>query len=371
MSEEMKGTPPGRIVSIDALRGFDMFWITGGAYFFLSLLAFFDNPVANALKGQLDHTVWHGFTFWDLIFPLFLFIVGTSMPFSLSKRIERGDSKTDLYKHIIKRTATLLFLGMVYNGLFGLNFENFRYTGVLQRIALCYCIASIIVVNSKIKTQAIIAGSVLVLYWIFMKLIPVPGFGFGDLSSEGNLAFYFDRLFLPGRFVVFSGLGDNEGLLSTLPAVSTTLMGVLSGHWLKTSRSPSEKIKWFGIAGISSLVIGLLWGLAFPINKILWTSSYVLFAGGWSILLLALFYWVIDVKGWKKWAFPFVVIGLNPITIYVAQSVFNFGIIANIFIRGFIDNTGEFEQIIRAFSVLSVKWLFLYFLYRQRIFLKA
>jgi len=370
MTADTQGTPSGRVVSIDALRGFDMFWITGGAGFFLALFRLFDTPFFSALSRQLSHSRWDGFTFWDLIFPLFLFIVGTSMPFSISKRLQRGDSRRALYVHILQRTLTLFFLGLVYSGLLDFDFSDFRYTGVLQRISLCYCITALIVMSTRIRTQAVTAGAILVLYWVIMRLVPVPGSGAGVLSPEGNLSFYLDRLFLPGRFVVYS-LGDNEGILSTIPAVATTLLGVLSGHWLRSPQAQLRKVTGLCAAGAACLAAGLLWHLVFPINKILWTSSYVLFAGGWSALLLGFFYWVIDVKGWRRWAFPFVVIGLNPITIYVLQSVFDFGTIARIFVHGFIDDMGVFTPVFWAFSVLTVKWLFLYFLYRQRIFLKA
>ena len=362
--------PKGRIISIDALRGFDMFWIISGGFFFRSLFRLTDDPVSQALANQLHHSKWHGFTFEDLIFPLFLFIVGLSMPFSLTKRIDRGDSRRNLYIHIIKRTLILFVLGLICNGLLNFNFGEMRYAGVLQRISLCYFFTALIVMNTRVKGQAVWAGLILVIYWAAMKLIPVPNFGAGVLTPEGNLSGYLDRLFLPGRFCCYK-FGDNEGFLSTVPAVATTLLGVLNGHWLRSSFMPDRKVKGLLAAGAASLIIALLWNFLFPINKLIWSSSYVLFAGGLSMFLLALFYWLIDVRGYRKWVFPFVVIGLNPITIYVAQGVFDFGVIAAVFVHGFIDSTGDFRPLVGALSVLAVKWLFLYFLYRQKIFLKA
>ncbi|KPK93648.1 hypothetical protein AMJ80_05810 [bacterium SM23_31] len=369
MTVEIKGAPSGRVVSIDALRGFDMFWITGGAAFFLSLFRLIDTPFFNSLSQQLNHVQWNGFRFWDLIFPLFLFIVGASMPFSISKRLQRGDSRKELYIHIIQRTLTLLILGLIFNGLLDLDFSNFRYAGVLQRIALCYFFAALIVMNTRIRGLAIFTGAILLLYWAAMMLIPVPGYGAGVLTPEGSLSAFIDQYALPGR--LYYRFGDNEGILSTLPAISTTLLGALSGHWLRSSFTQSIKVLGLFAAGIVCLFLGWIWNFVFPINKILWTSSYVLYAGGWSLLLLGLFYWIIDVRGWRKWAFPFVVIGLNPITIYVAQALFDFGIIARIFVNGFIDSMGVFRPVFWAFCVLTVKWLFLYFLYKKRIFLKA
>jgi len=361
--------PEKRIVSIDALRGFDMFLIIGGGSFFGSILALFDNPFVRAVQTQMHHAEWHGFTAWDLIFPLFLFIVGVSIPFAMTKRLDRGDSRKELALHVVKRTLVLYFFGMIMeagriNALGGL-----RYTGVLHRIAFCYFFASLIVMNTRIRGQALWAGSLLIIYWLFMTLIPVPGHGAGVFTPEGNLASYIDRLYLPGA--LRNELYDNEGILSTLPAVATTLLGVLSGHRLRLPYSQNRKAAGLVSVGIICLVAGLLWNTVFPINKLLWTSSFVLYAGGWSMLLLALFYWLIDVHGCRKWAFPFVVIGLNALTIYIAGALFDFGRVFTVFTYEFIDHFGTFKPLFRSAGVLGIKWLFLYYLYRKRIFLKA
>ena len=347
-----------------------MFLIIGGGAIITSFLHLFHGGWVETLIEQFEHSSWNGFTFWDLIFPLFLFIVGTSMPFAISRRLQRGDNRKLLYRHIFQRFITLLVLGFIYNGLLDFDLAGMRWAGVLQRIAICYLIVALIMMNSKIRTQAIIFGGILLAYWAMMKLIPVPGHGAGILTPEANLSAWFDRQFLPGQFCCFS-YGDNEGLLSTLPAISTTLAGALSGHWLRTDAPQGKKAVMLVLAGVVSIVIALIWNLAFPINKLIWTSSYVMLTAGLSLLFLALFYWIIDFRGYQKWAFPFVVIGLNPITIYVAASLFNFGIIANIFLHGFIDCTGIFKPLIMSISVVLVEWLLLYFLYRQKIFLKA
>jgi predicted acyltransferase len=362
--------PDGRLLSIDALRGFDMFWIIGLGGLFTRIFTWMDNPVSQAFNIQLEHSAWNGFTFEDLIFPLFLFIVGLTIPFSLTKRLARGESRRSLYGHIFMRFLLLFFLGLIYNGLLNFNFPEMRWAGVLQRISLCYLACALIVMNGGVKVQVVWAGALLLLYWAAMMLIPVPGYGAGVLTPEGNLAAYIDRMLLPGRFCCYT-FGDNEGLLSTIPAVSTTLIGVLCGHWLRSPNAQKIKALRLVIAGIASLILAILWGILFPINKLLWSSSYVLFAAGWSMLLLALFYWLIDMKGYVKWAFPLIVVGLNPITIYVAQGVFDFGIIARIFIHGFVDYLGTFKPMFTAFCVLGVKWLFLWFLYTRRIFLKV
>ncbi|MBN2411352.1 DUF5009 domain-containing protein [candidate division KSB1 bacterium] len=370
MEPKTGNVPSGRVLSIDALRGFDMFWIIGGDVFFKSVFRLFNRPFADALVEQLDHSAWHGFTFYDLIFPLFLFIVGLSMPFAIGRRKEKGHTKKEIFGHIIKRALTLLVLGLIYNGLFDLDFAHYRYTGVLHRIAICYFIAAVITLNVGIKMLGVIAGSILLVYWGIMMLIPVPGFGAGVLTPEGNLAGYLDRLLLPGSFCCY-GFGDNEGILSTLPSVATTLLGVITGCWLRSLRTQKKKVLWMIGAGVLFLVLARVWDLVFPINKLIWSSSYVLYTAGWSLLLLSLFYWIIDMKGYHKWAFPFVVIGLNPITIYVAQSLFDFSIISDIFIHGFVFRLGIFSAAFGLLCAFLVKWYFLYFLYKQKIFLKA
>jgi len=360
----------GRIASIDALRGFDMLWITGGDEVIHSLHKLIHHPLMDALDRQFQHAAWQGFRFYDLIFPLFLFIVGVVLPFSLTRRLEAGANRVEIYKHLVRRLVLLFFLGLVYNGLLDFRFHELRIPGVLQRIAVCYFIAALVMMNTRVRGQAAVAGGLLVVYWLVMQLVPVPGIGAGVLTPSGNLSAFIDQHLLPRPFCCYV-FGDNEGILSTIPAVSTCLMGALAGHWLRSSRPAARKALGLALAGVASLVLGLVWGHWFPIIKNIWTSSYVLFAGGWSLLLLALFYWIIDVRGYRRWAFFFTVIGLNPITIYVLRSQFDFGRVANIFVRGFIDYLGPYKPVFWDLSVLAVGWLFLWFLYRRKIFLKV
>ena len=240
MEQKISGVPSGRVLSIDALRGFDMFWIIGGDFLFKSFFKLFNRPFTDALTEQLDHSAWHGFTFYDLVFPLFLFIVGLSMPFAIGKRKERGQSKKEIYVHIFKRALTLFILGLIYNGLFDFDFGHYRYTGVLHRIAICYFFAAIIMLNAGIRMLGVITGSILFIYWAIMIFIPVPGFGAGVFTPEGNLAGYSDRLILPGSFCCY-GFGDNEGILSTLPSIATTLLGVLTGYWLRSAFTQKKR----------------------------------------------------------------------------------------------------------------------------------
>ncbi len=359
----------GRITSIDALRGFDMFWITGGEGLIHGLYKALPAPAMTALDNQFHHVPWEGFRFYDLIFPLFLFVVGVVLPFSLTRRLEKGANRRELYRHIVQRLVLLFFLGLVYNGLLDLNFHELRLAGVLQRIALCYFFAAVIVMNTKVRGQALWAGGILIAYWAIMALVPVPGVGAHVLTPEGNLSAYLDQRLLPRPYCCYE-YGDNEGILSTLPAISTCLLGVLAGHWLRSNRSPSRKTLGLVMAGVASLLAALLWNPVFPIIKNIWTSSYVLYAAGWSLLLLALFYWIIDVRGYKRWAFFFTVIGVNPITIYLVDRFFNFGIISNIFIHGFVRYLGAWQPFASTVGAVAVGWLFLYYLYRQKIFLR-
>ncbi len=359
-----------RIASIDALRGFDMLWITGGEEIIHNLFKLFPNSLLKVLDLQLEHVPWQGFHFEDLIFPLFLFIVGVVLPFSITRRLEAGANRGQIYWHSVRRLVLLFLLGLVVNGLLNFRFHELRIPGVLQRIAICYFITSIVMMNTSVRGQAIVAGSLLVAYWLVMKLIPVPGIGAGVLTPAGNLSAFVNQHLIPRPFCCYI-FGDNEGILSTIPAVLTCLLGALAGHWLRSDRAPARKAMGLAIAGAAGLVLGLVWGIGFPIIKNIWTSSYVLVAGGWSLLLLALFYWIIDVRGYRRWAFFFTVIGLNPITIYVLRSQFNFGAITHIFVRGFIDYLGPYKPFFFDLGTLAVAWLFLLFLYRRKIFLKV
>ncbi len=222
MAGSTTSTQPKRIVSIDALRGFDMFWISSGDAFFIALFTFINTPFFLRLAAQLDHPVWAGFRFYDIIFPLFLFIMGVVMPLSIERRLERGDSRKELYLHIIRRTLLLFLLGLIYNGLFNFDFAAQRYSGVLQRFAVTYFFAALIVMNFKNKAQLIWAGSILLGYWLILLLIPAPGFRAYDLTPQGNLCGYIDRQFLPGSFCCYS-YGDNEGILTMFPAITNVL----------------------------------------------------------------------------------------------------------------------------------------------------
>lgn len=365
-----KSLPEGRLLSLDALRGLDMLVLVGIARIFKALPKLSDNVFFHSLAGQFEHTEWHGFHTYDFIFPLFIFIVGASIPFAIYKRRQDGFSDKRLYHHIIRRSILLFILGLVYNGsLLDFDFKNFTFTGVLQRISIAYFFSAILVMNSGYRKQAIIAGSLLVLYWLLMILVPVPGYGAGVLTPEGNLHAYIDQLLLPGK--LNNGFYDEDGLLQQISSIAVCLSGVLAGHWLRSNQPQKRKVLGLLIAGTACILTGLVWNFSFPIIFRLWSSSFAMLVIGLSSTLLALFYWIIDVRGYKKWAFPFVVAGLNSITIYLAAGLFDFGIIVRIFVHGFIDYLGPLKPVFLALCILAVEWLFLYFLYKKKIFLKV
>ncbi len=360
-----------RVLSIDALRGFDMFWLMqDGTGFVMAVAVALHLPFRNVIAHELQHTPWVGFTCWDFIAPLFLFVVGLSLPFAISRRVALGEQKRKLVWHITKRTITLILLGLVYNGILQLNFADFRYTGVLQRIGLSYFFAALITLRYRFRGQVIWTAILLLGYWAMMALIPVPGFGHGVYTQAGNLEGYIDRLFLPGKFCCYV-FGDNEGYLSTIPSIGTVMLGVLCGHLIRTSWTHARKLQVLIGGGIISIGAGLLWGMTFPIITRLWTSSYVLYTNGWAMLLFALFYWVIDVKGYRKLAFPFVIIGMNAITIYLLQNLFDFSQFSNIFVGGLANHAGSYHVLVTSTGIVLTEWLLLYFLYRHKIFLKA
>jgi predicted acyltransferase len=365
-------TPTERLTSIDALRGFDMFWIIGGDDIARALAKWW-GPQAEAFGEQFEHVNWEGFRFYDLIFPLFLFTVGVVLPFSLRKYTVGAHPKGSALLRIGRRVILLFLLGLVINRLLRFDFENLRIAGVLQRIAICYGIASLIFLFTKARTQVIAFVAILIGYWAILMFVPSPETSkAGDLSMETNLAGYVDRHYLPGKiYKAYYGFGDNEGLLSTIPAVGTALLGVLAGNWLLSANG--QWIKSLGLAamGLACLGLGVLWSRDFPLIKNLWTSSFVLVAGGLSLLLLSLFYTIIDVLKFRAWAFFFVVIGVNAITIYVGQSIIPFDTISQRLFSGIARHSGSFGPVVVPIGVIAIEWLLLLHLYRNRIFLRV
>ncbi|HUL55205.1 MAG TPA: DUF5009 domain-containing protein [Opitutaceae bacterium] len=324
--------PSPRLVSLDALRGFDMMWIVGADAFGNAFAHLRGGPVGRVLATQLDHVSWVGFHFYDLIFPLFVFMIGVALTFSLNRLIAT-EGRAGALRRVFRRAVLMYLLGLFYYGGLATPLVQIRLLGVLQRLALCYFLASLLFIYLRPRNLAVVCAGLLVGYWALLTFVPVPGFGAGDFAEGHNLTNWLDQHFLPGR--KWDGDHDPEGLLSTLPAVSSCLLGVFAGLLLRdATRTEKQKAALLGGAGVALVLLGHLWGLQFPVIKKIWTSSYVLVAGGWSLLLLAIFYGIID--GWKvrAWATPFVWLGTNAITIYLISNVTDFGALSARFTGG-------------------------------------
>ena len=400
-SKEQNVKANGRLVSLDALRGFDMFWIISGEGIFHGLaqgikqnyglvqntynwqiekstsLSFIERLLIT-ISNQLHHSPWNGFTFYDLIFPLFIFISGVSMPFSYQRYLDgkvsnKGGGK-QIYMALIKRTITLIILGFIVNGLLKWNgYENTRFASVLGRIALSTFFAAIIYLNFSLPKQLIWFAFILIGYYLLMVTFPVPGFGSGVLTPEGNFAAYFDRLFLPGKLhrIIY----DPEGLMSTVPSICSAMMGIFTGTFIKgksATLTPLKKMGFLLAAGCLCICLGLLWSGVFPINKITWTSSFVLFAGGWSLILFSLFYFLFDICPLRKWCLPFIWIGSNSILIYIcAHGLVNFESSSSFLFGGLITKMPpEWQQAGLWTGVLIIQLFLLKILYDKKWFLK-
>jgi predicted acyltransferase len=361
-------TPSERIVSVDALRGFDMFWIAGGGPLVMALCKLFSNPLPQWLERHFDHVPWVGFVGWDLIMPLFLFIVGVAMPFSIGKRVERGDSRSSIYRKVLYRVAVLWVLGMVAQGhLLAFDLNNLQlYSNTLQSIAAGYLISSIALVELRVRWQGVTCGGLLVVYWVLMRFIPFPGYPAGLLLPDTNLAMYIDKALL-GRFQDGT---TYTWILSSLAFGGQVLMGVLAGHLLRSKLAGTRKALWLAVSGLACLAAGWMWSLIFPIIKHIFSSSMVLWAGGWCLLLLALFYWVIDVLGCRRWAFFFIVFGMNAIVAYMAPDLIDFLQISNTVFAGLARHLGVFGDVLLSAGAVGVLWTGLYYMYRKGTFVR-
>ena len=359
-----------RLLSLDALRGFDMLWITGGGYLLTVLAKYSGAGWLQVLADQMEHVPWAGFHFEDLIFPLFMFISGVAIPYSLISKLERKVPRPELAKKVLKRAIVLVLLGFIYNGVFRNGFENPRFASVLGQIGIAYFFAAMITIYSKsFKDRLYWLGGILVLIGIVQLLIPVPGVGAGVLTPEGCINGYIDRMMLPGR--LYGKVFDPEGLLCIVSAVTVTLMGSVAGHFLRDKKTNDhQKIKTISLVGVSAIVIALLLSTFYPIIKACWTGSFNLLTGGIGFLLIALFYWIIDVKGWKKWSFFFRVIGLNSIFIYLLYDMADPGRISK-FIFGWTVLWGDFGQIVSIIGSIMLVWSLLYYMYKKGIFLRV
>jgi predicted acyltransferase len=306
-TERAAAATPERMLSLDAFRGLT---VAG--------MVLVNNPGSwGAIYPPLRHAEWHGWTPTDLVFPFFLFIVGVSIALALGRRAETAGPKRDLHFKIVKRSAIIFALGMFLAGFPFFELSTIRIPGVLQRIAVCYLCASLVFLHTRWRAQVSVTLALLFAYWALMALVPIPGRGAGDLSDkEWNLAAYLDRLVLGPHIWKAGKVFDPEGILSTVPAVATTLTGVLAGTWLRSAESALGKAAGMFAAGAACVVAGWAWNFWFPVNKSLWTSSYVMLTTGLGLQLLALCYYVIDIKRRRAWAMPFVIFGVNALAVF-------------------------------------------------------
>jgi len=300
-----------RILSIDVFRGAT---VAG--------MVLVNNPGTwGAIYAPFRHADWHGWTPTDLIFPFFLFIVGVAIPLALGRRLDADPQPGRLVPRILRRSAIIFALGLVLHAVSNPDLATIRIPGVLQRIAVCYLVAALLFVFTEWRAQAAVAAAALLGYWALLTLVPVPGFGAGDLGKEGNIAAWIDRALLGPHIWRLGRVYDPEGILSTLPAIATTLFGVLTGRFVKAAPSTTAAAKGLAWSGAAGLVIGLAWSRLFPINKSLWTSSYAVFTAGAALFVLAVCLWLIEVRGSRWWTGPFVVLGVNALAVYFLSTL--------------------------------------------------
>lgn len=400
-------TPPQsqRLMSLDALRGFDMFWIMGGEGIAAALGKLSHDPVSQAVATQLEHVEWDGFHFYDLIFPLFVFIVGVSIVFSLSRTIEQH-GRSGALKRIVVRFALMFAVALFYSGGFASAWPDIRLLGVLNRIALCYLGAGLLFcfLRHSWKSLAATAAGLLIGYWALMTFVPFPDLrpvnASGELLGERmtatstaqlnwgttntlkgvfepglNLAHYVDQKYLPGK--KWDKTWDPEGLLSTFPAIANCLLGVLAGLLLRNqSVEDRRKVTILFAGGAIAVIAGFTWGGQFPVIKKIWSSSFVLVACGYGTILLGLFYLVIDVLKYQRWCQVFVWYGMNPITVYLADNIIGFRRVASRLlgtdVKAFFDAdiTPGFGDLMLSFGEIGVGLCLVWFLYRRKIFLR-
>jgi predicted acyltransferase len=370
-----------RVISVDALRGFSIFWIIGadGAIWTLERMLRDKGPALSAagsfLGVQLRHVEWEGLTFYDFIFPLFIFVTGVSIVLALPRLVEH-EGRARAHLQVLRRAVLLYVLGLIFYGGLSQHWSDIRFVGVLQRIAICYLFASLLFLNVSRRGLIVALVALLGGYWVLMTFVPVPGIGPGSFSRDANLADWIDARYLPGR--LWDKTRDPEGLLSTMPAIGTCLLGVLAGLLLKDRRlTPTQKSIWLISSGVAMIFAGYLWGLQFPVIKLIWTSSFVLVTGGYSAILLGVMHQMIDVWRWKAWATIFVWIGANAIALYFINGVAGFEPFALRFVGGdvkvWLDQTVTPGTGVFAAHLLGLAFAVALagFLYNRKIFLRV
>ncbi|NQU87823.1 MAG: DUF5009 domain-containing protein [Mariniphaga sp.] len=357
-----------RILSIDALRGFDMLMIIFADRFFASLHRGAGTGFTKILADQFDHPNWFGFHFYDIIMPLFLFVVGVVIPFSISKRLTYNPDKRSLYFHLLKRFLILFALGWVCQGnILALEPGSFHiFSNTLQAIAVGYLFSSIAYIHLSKNWRYILFVSCLIVYAAILALPNIPKIGNSTLLPDQNYAIYFDRL-------IMGSLDDGtqySWLLSGFGFTATVLSGLFAGELIRSEMKREKVALYLVIIGIFGIAIGLIWGIWHPIVKKIWSSSFVVFLSGICYILLAAFYWIIDVKGWKNWVLPFKIIGMNAITVYVLSHVIPFHRVAGYLLFGLEQYVGNYYQAITAIGGFGILYLILWYMYKNKTFVK-
>ncbi|HEC43449.1 MAG TPA: hypothetical protein ENI20_11530 [Bacteroides sp.] len=365
--ETVEKKKSSRLVSLDALRGFTMFWIVGGGALIESLEHFGNFGFTNFLISQVDHSPWVGLRFYDCIWPSFMLMVGVSIPFAFAKR-SQTQSYPRMLQHAIKRFAILFLLGSLRESVSLGSPRLIELSSALQPIAVAY-LASFLLVRKTWKFQAAVALGILLVYGLAQALIPVPGAGAGSYVQNANLVWFVDKTLLPGRIGDSVFIGGWGTLISMIPPISTTILGLLMGQVLMSKNAPAYKLKIMALTSAGVLITGYLLSIFVPVVMKMWTVSYGLISAGWACSMLLLFYWLIDVRGYKKGAFLFVVIGMNALAVYLSSTVMNLSEITDVFTDGIADSMGSFGPFFAALAYLALEWAILHWMYKRRIFI--
>ena len=350
-----------------------MFWIVGGGVLVISAVKLFFDPLPEWFTYHSKHPEWIGFSAWDMIMPLFLFVVGAVIPFAFTKQLQAGQSRQSIQWKIWRRVLVLFVLGIIAQGnLLGYDLDTIHlFCNTLQAIAMGYLVAGLAYLYLPFFLQIILTLVLLIGYWALMMFVPVPGYGAGILEPNTNLALYIDKLILQR----FEDGSTYTWVLSSMTFAATVLLGMFSGRLLQTQKSNRVKLFWLLVIGLVCLGLGWAWSLdspvQFPIIKHIWSSSMVLWAGGWSYLLLAAFFLVVDMWEFKRLVFPFIVIGANAIAVYMAHMLFDFRHVGDIFVGGLVPHLGDYAEAVRYFAAFATMWLVLLFLYRKKTFIRV
>ncbi|MCP4312981.1 MAG: DUF5009 domain-containing protein [Bacteroidetes bacterium] len=360
-----------RLKSLDTLRGFDMAMLVGGCGVIIALAEVADMNWLNTIENQLNHVSWEGFRFYDLIFPLFMFISGAAIPYGITSKLEKGIPSQVLLKKILWRFIALILLGIIYNGALRKGFTDLRYASVLGQIGVGYFFAALIFLYTRKPGRILLwLTGIMATVAILQLFIPAPGYGAGSFEKGANMNAWLDQMLIPGR--LHNEVFDPEGVLCMISAIGVTLMGGLAGYVIRSFKiSMQRKALWIAIGGATAILLALLLSPVYPIIKKMWTVPFVLMTGGVSALLLSLFYFVIDVKGINKWTPFFIVFGMNSITIYLGVKILDFGRASRFFLGWTQHHISEaWGEVFLAIGVLILQWALMLFLYRKRIFLR-